>query len=685
MDAGLIPDPAIGDGELHVQWVSWTDWAYECEFAVDSSVLGHQEIDLVFECLDTVATVELNGVEVGRAASEFIPHRFSVAGVLRTGTNRLSVRFTSPLRHVHAEAARLGTRPVNGDWDPYVFIRKCASGFQWDWGPRAATCGITGGVRLEGWSGARIERVVPVVRHNGGSAWSVDLSVCVELSGLGEGERRWVYACMPELGAESSVEVVRSGAATQVWASLRCEVSDPGLWWPRGAGPQRVYRLVVQLRVEAMDGPGAIVVAEQNCRVGFRSIRLDDAGGRFSLVVNGRPVQCKGANWIPEGLWARDRTWERVSRRLGQLVDANMNMVRVWGGGRYEPGWFYDLCDEMGIMVWQDFMFACACYPEEEPIWSLVEAEARHQVGRLARHPAVVMWCGGNETNWAFESWGFREKLRPGQTWGKAYWEDVLPRVVREVNSTVPYWVNSPWSGSGGVHPNDAGRGDHHTWEVARPADYRGYTPPFVAEFGWQGPSDGATLAEAGVSAKGGEIVPAELVRRQRGPGGMERWLFGPMRGMFAEAGSFGKWLSQAQELQARYVAAYIEWLRVQPDRCSGILVWQFNDAWPGLSWSLIDSAGREKPVYFAVQRAFAPRLLTSQPLEGSWGVYAINETGERWKGTAVVRRLGARGGELAVARVEIDALPGTVKRVAAVTTLVGEPSEEERITVDLE
>lgn len=532
MDAGLIPDPAIGMNESEVQWVSWTDWRYELAFDADPRVFDHHEIDLCFECLDTIAVVELNGHTIGHAASEFMPHRFSILGLLNQGENRLAVTFTSPLRYIHEQAAKHGPLPVNGDWDPYGYIRKCASNFQWDWGPKVATCGITEPVSL---------------RH-------------------------------------------------------RDDQASPRM--PRRA----------------------------------RAIEFDQDA--FTLHVNGRRIFCHGANWIPEGLWPRDRTYARVRRRLEQAAAAGMNMIRVWGGGRYEPDWFYDICDELGLMVWQDFMFSCACYPEHEEYRKLVEAEARHQVARLSRHPCVVLWCGGNECEWAYESWGFREKLaETGQAsrgWGQLYYRDLLPKIVAELAPGTPYIPNSPYSPTLGTHPNDAAEGDRHTWDLVGD-DFRKHIPRFCSEFGVQSPSTRETLAEAELLATPflpDTVIPAALLARQRGPGGMSRWYDEPLSTLFPAAASFEEWLNQAHEMQARHLYTAIVWLRANADTCSGALIWQLNDAWPGLSWSLIDSAGREKPAYYAVQRAFAPRLIEIVPFNDQPHLVVINDTDEPWSGS---------------------------------------------------
>jgi beta-mannosidase len=596
MAAGLIPDLTSADNEDRLAWIGLCDWRYTCVFTA-ATTAADERVDLVLDAVDTIAQIRLNGAVVGRTASEFIPHRFDIRELL-TRRNTLEIDLASPVLHARAESARLGRRPVNGDWEPFNAIRKCASNFRWDWGPIAATCGITGDVRIERWVRHRTESITPRVRKLAKS-WTVDIDVRIEREGAAS-KPVIVRAGIEELGIATEGVIKRDSCA----AKLRLRVADPELWWPAGDGEQRRYSLDVRI---GDDAPLRRDIA-------FRTAELDTRNGAFAIRINGRKMFCRGTNWIPEGLWPSDRTDARVRERVGQAALASMNMLRVWGGGRYESDAFYDACDELGIMVWQDFMFACALYSEEEPLRSLVEGEARHQVSRLAHHPSVVLWCGGNENHWAYESWGFRQKLAKGQTWGRGYWRKLLPRIVRELDGTRAYVPDSPWSGSG-VHPNDPAVGDTHAWPQPHERDPE--SPRFVSEFGEQSPSCIETLRDAGVldGPRDGPIdgpIPRELARRQRGPGGMQRW-YGHLGA--SKVRSPARWIQLAQQSQAdRLVKRIRAWAK--SPRCAGILIWQLNDAWPGLSWSLIDSAGRAKPAYFAVAREFE-RLSRPRRLRG--------------------------------------------------------------------
>lgn len=614
MRAGLIGDPRAGFNERECQWIGETDWDYRTSFELTERRLEHDRLDLVCECLDCIAELMLNGAAIGNAANAFHPHRFDIREAARTGSNELAIVFRSPLRHVRAEGARLGARPYNGDslgWAPFPFIRKSACNFGWDWAPRVATCGVGAPIRIEAWSGVRLAGVRRQVRQVDDSRWSVDASIDLEWSGTGhmaEGPLlEGGIAVHHRMDAWGGCELELG----QTTAALSASVDRPPLWQPRGHGDQALYGHDIVL---AHQGPRPFVQGSRGM-IGFRDVHLntepDEHGERFQIEVNGKPVFCKGANWVPEGLFPEDRTPERIRERVRQAAAANMNMLRVWGGGIYESDAFYDECDRLGIMVWQDFMFACACYPEEPPYPALVEAEARHQIARLSSHPSVVLWCGGNECVWGYESWGNASgeatwKERVGTTtWGASYYFDLLPRLLNELDPSRPYWANSPWSGRKGESPNQEMRGDRHAWDaMPGSAAFREIAPRFCSEFGRQSPPNLEALRRV--------LKPQDMVlgseaslHRQRATGGMAKHIDGPMLERFPKPNTFEEWYRLAQELQAHDLKDAIEWYVSNRPRCMGALIWQLNDAWPGMSWSLIDSDGRPKPAYYAVREAF--------------------------------------------------------------------------------
>lgn len=479
--AGVIPDPFLGRNETEVAWVGRRDWTYEIEVPAFS---GHEQTDLVFDGLDTAAEIRLGGPDgrlLGSVRNMHRSYRFDVTGL----QGPLSVRFTSAYTAAEAVRDRLGERP-NAYPEPFQYLRKMACSFGWDWGPTLVTAGIWRPVRLEHWSTARIAGVRPLVtvEHALGH---VELAV--------EVERSRVEA---DLTVEARVGGVRASATVDgTSGSVRLEVPDIELWWPRGYGEQPLYDIELTLS----DAHGPLDVWRR--RIGFRTVELDtsadDHGTGFTFVVNGERLFARGVNWIPDDVFPSRITRERYRERLARAAGAGVDLVRIWGGGIYESEDFYDACDELGLMVWQDFPFACAAYPEEQPLRGEVEAEARENVVRLMPHPSLVLWNGNNENLWGFRDWGWERRLA-GDSWGEGYYLGLLPRVVAELDPTRPYTAGSPWSGSWDHHPNDPAHGTHHSWEVWNRDDYAGYrlqVPRFVAEFGWQAPPAYATLRRA--------------------------------------------------------------------------------------------------------------------------------------------------------------------------------------------
>ncbi|GAA2252115.1 glycoside hydrolase family 2 protein [Streptomyces atrovirens] len=625
--AGLIPDPFLGRNEAEVAWVGRREWTYETELTAGTG--AHERTDLVFDGLDTVAEVLLDGRPLGRTRNMHRSYRFDVTGL----SGRLTVRFASAYAEAEAVRGALGERP-GAYAEPYQYLRKMACSFGWDWGPTLVTAGIWRPVRLEHWSTARIARVRPLVTVEDGMG-QVELTVDVERSRTGA-----------PLTVEASVGGVRARAEIDgTRGTVRLRVPDARLWWPRGYGEQPLYDVELTL----LHGEGALDSWRR--RIGFRTVGLDtsaDAHGiGFTLVVNGERLFARGVNWIPDDVFPSRITRERYRRRLEQAAGAGVDLVRVWGGGIYESEDFYDACDELGLLVWQDFPFACAAYPEEQPLRGEVEAEARENVVRLMPHPSLVLWNGNNENLWGFRDWDWEPGLA-GDSWGEGYYLGVLPRVVAESDPTRPYTAGSPWSGSWLHHPNDPAHGTHHSWEVWNRtdyADYRLHVPRFVAEFGWQAPPAYATLRRA---LPGEELAPDSpgMLHHQKADDGNGKLERGLARHFAVPEGDFDRWHYLTQVNQARAIAAGIEHWRSHWPVCAGTVVWQLNDCWPVTSWAAIDGDGREKPLYHELRRLYADRLLTVRA-DGDGGglvVAAVNQSAEAWHGTLRLRRMSVDG-----------------------------------------
>ncbi|CAL8978074.1 Beta-galactosidase [Cellulomonas sp. T2.31MG-18] len=666
--AGLIPDPYLDANERLLAWIGNADWRYETRF---TWVPGDEDrVDLLFEGLETVARVELNGRTLGATANMHRTYRFDVADALRAGDNVLTVTFSSAVRHADAASLELGARPHTND-HPYNAIRTMACSFGWDWGPELVTAGIWRPVGLHAWRVARLSSVRPVVDVDG-TTGTVRLHVDVERAG-----QPGALTVTAEVAGRAAV-LHLDPAETSGVVELRVE--DVARWWPRGHGDQPLYDLAVTLRGDETDGEP---LDAWKRRIGFRTVRVDTepdaAGTPFRFVVNDRPVLVKGANWIPDDAFPHRVGADRYAQRLAQAEEAGFNLVRVWGGGVFEQDAFYDECDRRGLMVWQDFLFACAAYSEEEPLRSEVAAEVEDNVRRLMPHPSLVLWNGGNENLWGFADWGWQPRL-DGRSWGLGYYTDLLPGIVAALDPGRPYSAGSPWSVHPDLHPNDPRHGTTHIWDVWNEVDYTtylAYRPRFVAEFGWQGPPTWSTLRRAvsdepltpespGMlahqkAAKGNDKLTAGLVPHLRVPDDMDDW----------------HWAMSLN--QARAVQLGVEHFRALAPHCSGSIVWQLNDCWPVTSWAAVDGDGRRKPVFYALVHANADRLVTVQP-EGDGLVAAlVNDADEAWAGALSARRQTLAGQVLESEEVTVLVQPRSVATVPLPPAVVipDEPSQE--------
>ncbi|MFK4066376.1 glycoside hydrolase family 2 protein [Streptomyces sp. NPDC029674] len=648
--ASVIPDPFLGTNENDIAWAGRRSWTYTHPFGTAGALAGeHERTDLVFEGLDTAARVTLGGRELGSTRNMHRSYRFDVTGL----DGELRVEFASAYDEAAAVREAVGERP-NVYPEPFQYIRKMASSFGWDWGPTVVTAGMWRPVRLEHWSTARIARVRPLVTVDGG-AGRVELRI--DLERTARGTDRPLVAHATVAGTEARADV-RGDAVTLV-----LDVPDVRLWWPRGYGEQPLYDVDLTL---LSDGSA---LDSWHRRAGFRTVELDHSadehGTGFTFVVNGERVFVRGVNWIPDDVLPSRITPERYRTRLTQAADANIDLIRIWGGGIYEDEAFYDACDELGLMVWQDFLFACSAYPEEQPLRGEIEAEARENVVRLMPHPSLVVWNGNNENLWGFRDWEWEDKLA-GDSWGEGYYLGLLPRVVAELDPTRPYTAGSPWSGSWDHHPNDPDHGTYHSWEVWNRQDYTEYranVPRFVSEFGWQAPPAMATLRRA---LPGEELAPDSpgMLHHQKAEDGNGKLNRGVARHFALPEGDFDRWHYLTQVVQARAVATGIEHWRANWPRCAGTIVWQLNDCWPVSSWSAVDGDGRLKPLHHELRRVYADRLLTLQPGAEGPELVLANQGAEPWTTTVTLRLMRTDGTLAARVPLGLTAPPREVLRL---------------------
>jgi beta-mannosidase len=646
--AGLIPDPDVGTNEAEQHWVGRSTWAYTS--AVEWQPADADRVELVCDGLDTVASVRLNGEELGGTRNMHRRHRFDVTDRLLVGDNDLRIVFHPVHEEVNRVREQVGTLPAT-EAAHYPYVRKMACNFGWDWGPALVTAGIWRDIGLESWSTARFDQVRPLASLDGDTG-VVDVHVTVERCSEGAGDLR-VRATLGE--------TVVTGAVDGEAGHIRLTVPDVRRWWPTGHGEQPRYEVTIEL----LDGVTVLDRLER--RLGFRTVEVreepDAAGHRWEIVVNGRRIPIRGFNWIPDRPFPSEVPRDRYRRRIGQALEANANLLRVWGGGIYEAPDLYEACDRSGVLVWQDFLFACAAYPETAGYRAEVAAEARQAIVDRCHHPSLVLWNGNNECTWGFHDWGWQQVLG-GRPWGGHYYGELLPRLVAELDPTRPYLPGSPSSGDLGSPPNDDARGPSHLWDVWNERDYLHYrdrSPAFVAEFGYCGPPTWATLRRA-VPAGALTLDNPTVLHHQRaqdGPAKLRRGL----AEHFPEVADEDDWLWLAQLNQARALTVGVDHLRGL-ERCSGAVVWQLNDCWPVISWAAIDGDERRKPLWYALRGAFAPRRVIVQPDADGLALIAVNDRVEGWPARVRVRRVGFDG--TVHARANLELVTGAVSTARA-------------------
>ncbi|MHB1491169.1 MAG: glycoside hydrolase family 2 protein [Cellulomonas sp.] len=661
--AGLLADPYIGTNEKLQEWIGSTSWRYATTFTGSSGVA--ERADLVFEGLDTVATVRLNGEVVLESRNQHRSYRVPIAGRLQDGENRLEVLFSAPVPEADRASLELEYRP-HVNHHPYNALRKMACAYGWDWGLDTATSGIWRPVRLETWSTARIAESI-VSATVAGDDGIVGLRVLVETT-----DARRQLAVVASIGGVDVRADVVDGEAR-----LRLVVPNAERWWPRGYGEQARYDLTVALLT------GDDVLDDRSHRIGFRTVRAeatpDEAGTPFVVVVNDKPVYVKGVNWIPDDAFPSRIGEERYRERLVQAADANVNLIRVWGGGIFESEDFYDIADELGLLVWQDFLLACAAYAEEEPMFSEISAEAREAVVRLGRHPSLAILNGSNENLWGYVEWGWEARLE-GRTWGAGYYYEVFPKLVAELAPHVVYTPSSPFSPDRSMHPNDGSNGTMHLWEQWNRLDYPTYRdlkPRFVAEFGWQGPPAWSTLTEALPDEPLTPESPSMLVHQKALEGNVK--LTDGLVQHLPLPNTMPEWHWAMSLNQAIAVRTALQWFRSLHPHNTGAIVWQLNDCWPVVSWAAVDGYGRKKPLWYAMRSAFADRLVTVQPQGEGFEVAVSNDTDVAWTGAIRLTRRRFDGEVLAEVTVDVDVAARSTVRVpveASVGTAVDVASE---------
>lgn len=598
----LIEDPFYRDNESKLQWVDTLDWEYQKEFEVNSDLMKKQFVEIDFNGLDTYADVFLNGRLILIADNMFRKWKVSCKQNLHLGKNELKIIFHSTAKKAKELYISYPCKKLPGE--ERVMVRKAQYHFGWDFAPQFVSCGIYKDIELVGWDNFKIENIF--FQTDSISNNVAYLTGRIGINSNGDSEVR--ISIIDKIAKKNFINQTTELKSGNNEIPLQFSIKNPKQWWCNGSGEQYFYYFLIGLA----DSKGNSQSTER--KVGIRTVNViqepDSIGKSFYFSVNGIPVFMKGANYIPQDVFLNRVTDEKYDSLLKNVKNANMNMLRVWGGGIYEKEKFYELCDEYGILIWQDFMFACGMYPSDSTFLQNVKEEAEYQVKRLSNHPCIALWCGNNENSEGWYRWGWQndyDSLQRKEIWNgyQKLFDDILPTVVKKYSNTF-YWETSPKFGRGDErHPKE---GDAHNWFVWHDGEsfenYEQKIPRFMSEFGFQSYPDMETIK--GFTIDNDRNINSTVMKsHQKHLRGNEIIKTYMQREYGNVPENFSEFVERSQQLQADGITKGIKAQLTAKPYCMGSLFWQLNDCWPGISWSAIDYYGRRKKLYYEVQKLF--------------------------------------------------------------------------------
>lgn len=636
MADGTMPDPFWRENELDAFERMKKDYVYQRTFTVTEAQLAHPHVELVCEGLDTLAHVSLNGREIAFADNMHITWVWDVKEQLHAGENTLEIRFDSPILYCAKKAEEAPGWESSDATPGFRHLRKAHCMFGWDWGPRLPDAGIWRPIFLRTWDAARLENALMLQAHHDGV---VDVTIRPEIAG----ESAWAAEITAPDG--EVIIIPETTAAEQV-----ITIEHPQLWWPNGLGKQPLYRVTVRLATGDT----------RTWRIGLRTMTVsrekDEWGEEFCHVVNGMKVFAMGADYIPEDNILARVTPERTRRLLEDCKAANFNAIRVWGGGYYPDDAFYDICDELGLLVWQDLMYACAFYDLTPDFERSIRVETHQNVARLRHHASLALICGNNEMEMFMA--GANSALINHRTWEFVptyphhitdyvkMFEYILPAIVKETAPQTYWWPASPSSGGNFDAPNDENRGDNHYWDVwhgEKPfTEYRKFFFRYASEFGFQ--SFPCLKSVKQFTLPDDRNIFSRVMERHQRNQAANGKILSYLSQTFRYPNSFDDLLYASQLMQAEAIRYGVEHWRRNRGRCMGAIIWQLNDIWPVASWASIDYYGRWKALHYAAKRFFAPVMISAEeegelsqnpkineyhpaPLEKSFRLNVCNET----------------------------------------------------------
>ncbi len=630
LENGVIEDPFYRTNEARLQWLEKKDWIFEKTFDASTEMLMAKHAELILRGLDTYAEVYLNDALLFNADNMFRTWKTDIRTYLKPKGNTLKIYFTSPITKEKAASDNSYADFPDGT---RMFSRKAQFHYGWDWGPRFVTCGIQDAEILS-WSDAKISDVF--LKQLSVTKQKAQLQVQVAI----ESDADKKMAVSINFGEQRfSQEVFLSSGSNMVYMDIN--IPNPQLWWTHNLGEPHLYTVKTTLNSNNSDGNGK-VVAESSMKYGLRTIELvqekDAKGTSFYFRLNGEPIFAKGANLIPLHFFQEKVTSELTEQTLETAKKSNMNMLRVWGGGIYQTDEFYNKCDEKGILIWQDFMYACAMYPGDDNFIQNARAEATEQVQRLRNHSCLALWCGNNEINEAWNNWGWQPRFNPDQKtfiW-KAYediFQKMLPEVVAQNANGTAYYESSPRYGR--YNPKSYTEGDNHDWFVwhdEKPFEhFEENVPRFMSEYGFQSFPDWRTIGSFTIDGDR-ELESKVMLAHQKHPKG-NQLIKKYMDRSFQKPKNFEDFTYVSQLVQADGISRAIEAQRRAKPYCMGSLYWQMNDVWQVASWASVDNLGRWKALQYAAKDAYSDVLVSPKITKDSMSVYIINDKKETVEG----------------------------------------------------